>query len=103
MIVVFVTVKDKKEAKFIAGGLLKEKLAACVNIVDNIESLFWWQGKIDNARECLLIIKSRESLLKKIIKKVKDLHSYTCPEIIALSIIGGNKDYLDWIEDSVKK
>ena len=102
MIVIFVTAKDRREAKKIANELIKERLAACVNILDNIASIFWWQGKVDEAKEALLIIKSKKKLLPSIIKKVKSLHSYDCPEIIALPIIGGNKDYLDWIRDSVK-
>ena len=73
-----------------------------MNILDNIASLFWWQGKVEKCKETLLIIKSKKNLLPKIIKKIKTIHSYSCPEIIALPIIGGNKDYLDWISDSVK-
>jgi len=102
-IVIFVTCANKEEAKRIATGLIKNKLAACVNIIDKIESFFWWQGKIDTAREVLLIIKSRKAKLAKVIKLVKSLHSYAVPEIIALPIISGYKPYLNWIDDSVGK
>jgi periplasmic divalent cation tolerance protein len=101
-IVVFITAADKKEAKRIADGLLKHKLVACVNIIDKVKSLFWWQGKIDQAEELLLIAKTRKAKLNKIIKLVKSLHSYEVPEIIALPIISGNKDYLKWINDSLR-
>jgi periplasmic divalent cation tolerance protein len=102
-IVIFITASSKKEGRRIARALLKNKLVACVNIVDKISSFFWWQGKIDTAKELLLIIKSKKSLLPKIIKLIKSKHSYDVPEIIVLPIIAGNSDYLRWIDDSVRK
>jgi len=102
-IVIFVTVPNKAEAKKTAHSLLKYRLAACVNIVDKIESVFWWQGKIDNARESLLIIKSRKEKLPRIIKLVKSMHSYEVPEIIALPVIDGEKKYLRWLDDSIRE
>jgi periplasmic divalent cation tolerance protein len=100
--VIFVTTTDKKEAEKIASFLIKEKLAACVNIIEKINSLFRWQGKVDNAKETLLIIKTRRALVPKLIKKVKSLHSYDVPEIIALPIIAGNKEYLQWLNESTR-
>lgn len=102
-IVVFVTASGKKEAEKIAGKLIKKKLSACVNIVDKIESLFRWQGKVDRAKETLLIIKSRKDKLTGIIKTVKSLHSYQVPEIIAMPISGGYKPYLEWIDESLRQ
>jgi len=99
-IVVLVTASSKEEAQKIARGLLEEKLAACVNIIDGLESHFWWQGKIDSAKEALLVIKTKKELFNKLAKKVKSLHSYSVPEIIALSIVTGNTEYLKWINDS---
>src|SRR3989339_60423 len=99
-IVVFITAGSKEEAQKIARGLLEEKLAACVNIIDGVESHFWWQGKIDSAKEALLVIKTKKELFNKLAKKVKSLHSYSVPEIIALPIVTGNKGYLNWINDS---
>lgn len=96
--VVFVTAENIKAARKIAQGVVRERLVACVNIVDNIESVYWWQGKIEKAKECLLIMKTKMSLTKRVIKKVKSLHSYTVPEIIFLPIIEGNPDYLKWVE-----
>ncbi len=102
-IVVLVTAKDKKEAKLIAGALLKDKLAACVNIVDGVSSFFWWDKKIDSAEEILLVIKAKESSFEQIESLVKSLHSYDVPEIIALPIVRGSKEYLDWISESTKE
>ncbi len=102
-VVVLVTAGNKKEADAIARELIKKKLAACVNIIDNLVSIFWWQAKIDTAKEALLVIKSKKSLLPKVIKLIKSKHSYEIPEIIALPIVAGNPAYLKWIDDSVRK
>lgn len=99
-IVVFITTANKKQARDIALALVKKGMAGCVNIVAGIDSLFRWQGKLDKQKECLLIVKSKRSLMPKLIKLVKSLHSYKVPEIIALPIIAGNKDYLEWLDES---
>lgn len=101
-IIVFITAANKKEAKKIANDLIGKKLAACVNIVGKVDSLFWWQGKIDCAKEVLLVVKSKQSAFKKIVSLVKKLHSYEVPEIIALPIICGEKKYLEWLNGSVR-
>ncbi len=100
-IVVFVTAKDKIEANKIAEKLIQEKLAACVNMVEGVTSVFWWDGKVDQASEVLLVIKTRKTLFKRLEKAVKSAHSYTVPEIIALPIVAGNADYLKWIKKTV--
>jgi periplasmic divalent cation tolerance protein len=97
-IVVFITVTDLEEARLISRVLLKQRKAACINILPGVNSLFWWQEKIDSAEESLLVIKTRFTLLDEIIQLVKEIHSYDVPEIIALPIIDGNKDYLEWID-----
>lgn len=102
-IVIFITASDKKEAQNIARCLLKDKLVACVNIIDKIESFFWWQGKIDKAKEALLIVKSNKYKFRKIVKLVKSMHSYEVPEIIALPIVSGEKRYLRWLNASIRK
>lgn len=99
--VVFVTASGKKEAQRIARALIKEKLAACVNIIDKVDSLFWWKGKVDRSREALLVIKTKKGLAPRLIKKIRALHSYNVPEIIGLPIVFGNKAYLGWIDESV--
>jgi periplasmic divalent cation tolerance protein len=101
-IVIFITAANKKEAGKIARALVKNKLAACANIIKEIESVFWWQGKVDKAKEALIIIKSRKEKLAKIIKLVKRMHSYSVPEIIALPIVSGDKPYLEWIDESIR-
>lgn len=83
-IVVFMTVSDEKEATKIIHSLLKDRLIACANIVGPVASLFWWKGKIDKANEFLVIMKSRKNLFKKLSERVKELHSYEVPEVIAL-------------------
>ncbi|MDD3987810.1 MAG: divalent-cation tolerance protein CutA [Candidatus Omnitrophica bacterium] len=99
---VLVTAPDKKDARKIANALIKNKLAACVNIVGKVESLFWWQGKVDKVNEVLLIIKSKKSLVPMLVKLVKSMHSYKVPEIISLSITSGFKPYLNWIDESLR-
>ena len=100
-IVVFITVKNAEEAQKIAKALVKRRQAACVNIVPGVTSHFWWKDKLDTAAECLVIAKSKESLLPEIIKSVRKIHSYSIPEIIALPIIGGSREYLEWIDSEV--
>jgi periplasmic divalent cation tolerance protein len=102
-IVIFITVGKRGEAKHIAEALVEGEYAACVNIIDNVTSIFRWQGKIEEAKECLLVIKSLESRLDDIIRRVKQLHSYVVPEIIAFKVVCGSKDYLEWITSSVER
>ena len=101
-VVILVTCSNQREAKRIAQHLVKQRLVACVNIVDKIKSIFWWQKRIDSAREVLLIAKSKKSLMQKVIRQVKSLHSYQVPEVIALPIVAGNQDYIHWINESIR-
>jgi periplasmic divalent cation tolerance protein len=100
-VVILVTCASREEADKISSCLVEKKLAACANIIHGINSIFRWQGKVDSAKESLLIIKSGEDKINSIIREVKSLHSYEVPEIIALPIIGGSKDYLKWLDDSI--
>lgn len=100
-IVVFITTNTAGEAQRIATLLLEQRQAACVNIIPEVDSRFWWEGELDSAQESLLVIKTRASRLPEIINLVKGVHSNTIPEIIALPIVGGNQDYLDWIDKEV--
>jgi periplasmic divalent cation tolerance protein len=102
-IVIFITAGKREEAKHIAEDLVEGGYAACVNIIDGVTSIFRWQGKIEEAKEYLLVIKSLESRLDDITRRVKQLHSYAVPEIIAFRVIGGSKDYLEWITSSVER
>jgi periplasmic divalent cation tolerance protein len=100
-IVVFMTASDKKEASKIVRRLLNERLIACANIVGPVSSLFWWQGKIDEASEFLVIMKSRKDLFKRLSEKVKETHSYEVPEILELPITEGLPSYLGWMSASL--
>jgi periplasmic divalent cation tolerance protein len=95
-IAVLVTVPQKK-AKALAKIILQKKVCACVNILRGVESLFWWEGKIDSAKESLLIIKTKSRLFPKLEKVIKSHHPYQVPEIIALTIDKVNKEYLNWL------
>ena len=101
-IVVYVTVPNKETGKKLAEGLVKEKLAACVNRVPGIESVYQWQGEVQTDSEELLIIKTRESLLEALKEHVKANHEYEVPEVIAMPIIGGSIPYLEWIKNSTR-
>ncbi len=101
-VIILVTTGSSEEANKIAQELLQQRKAACVNIVPGVQSLLWWQDKLDSASEHLLIIKTRAALLDEVVTLVSRLHSYDVPEIIALPIVGGNRDYLEWVGGSVK-
>ncbi len=98
--VVFITCPVEKGEE-IAEFIIKRKLGACVNIVNVENSIYWWKGNIEKDKEKLLIVKTNMNKLKDLISKVKDIHPYTVPEIIALPILAGNEDYIKWIDDSL--
>jgi len=101
-ILILVTTKDKREARKIARALINSRLAACVNILNKVESVFRWQGKVDSASEAMLFIKSKRTKLPQVIRLIKSLHSYDLPEIISFSIASGSKEYLNWIDESLR-
>jgi periplasmic divalent cation tolerance protein len=100
--VVFITASTFDQAEKIGKVLLEKKLVACVNIIKNIKSFFWWKGEISDEDEVLLMAKSENDNFKKIEEETKKLHSYSVPEIIALPLISGSKEYLDWIESETQ-
>ena len=100
-IVVFVTVGSAAEGERLAQALVEERLAACVNRIPNIQSVYRWEGKVEQSGEELLVIKTGRQLFTALEKRVRDLHSYEVPEIIALPLIEGNEAYLRWLEEQV--
>jgi periplasmic divalent cation tolerance protein len=101
-VVVLVTCVSEEEALKIANALVEDRLAACVNLVAPIRSVYRWEGKIWDEKECLLIIKTQKHRFEELEKKVKSLHSYSVPEIISLPITEGSLAYLDWIRENTK-
>lgn len=99
-IVVLVTI-PQKYARSLAKTLLKKRVCACVNILKGIESLFWWQGKIDTEKEALLFIKTKESAFSKLKKVIKCNHPYDVPEIIALKVGKINNEYHQWLDKEI--
>jgi len=98
---VMTTTETREQAQTIARYLVEEKLAACVQITDVVESTYRWKGNVECSREYLCLIKTREDLFPKIEAAIKKLHSYETPEIIAVPIVKGSKEYLKWLEDTL--
>lgn len=98
----YITASSRDEAKKIGRGLVEDRLAACANVIDGMESIYWWQGKLTEDRETVLIVKTRADLVPAAIAKVRALHSYTVPCIVALPLLDGNPDYLDWLAAETK-
>jgi periplasmic divalent cation tolerance protein len=96
--VVYITVGNLEEAKNIGRTLVSERLAACANIIDNITSFYWWEGKLQEDREVVLIAKTTQPLVQQVMERVKTLHSYTCPCIVTLPVEAGNTAFLEWVE-----
>lgn len=101
-IVVLVTASSAEEGRTIGRALVEERLAACVNIIPSIESLYRWQGHVHHDQEVLLIAKTTTAALEQLGNRVKQLHSYDTPEVIALPIIAGAEDYLLWIDEETR-
>lgn len=97
IIVIYCTVPDKKIAKDITKILMKHKLAACISMIENVKSVFSWDGEICEEKEILMMIKTRRSNYGKIKLVIEDIHTYSVPEIIALPIIDCSEDYLKWL------
>ncbi len=99
---IYMTAGSKEEAESIGKELVQSRLVACVNIIDNMSSIYWWEDKLQSDREVILIAKTTEALAAQVVEKVKSLHSYDCPCILTLPVSGGNASFLDWIAGEVK-
>lgn len=97
-IIVLCTVKEKKEANKIAGEIVKNKLAACVNIIEGLTSIYEWQDETCSDSECLMIIKTKSNLFEKLKESILSMHSYELPEIISLPVNNGLESYLNWVD-----
>jgi len=100
--VVLVTAPDAQEGERIGKTLVEEGLAACVNIIPDLRSLYLWKGELCNDSEVLLVIKTLENALDSLTRRVQKLHPYEVPEVLWLQVTGGSRDYLDWVIDAVK-
>lgn len=100
---VLTTTGKREDAEKIAKALIEKRLAGCTQIVGPITSTYWWKGNVETAEEWLCFIKSKKALYQELEKVIKEIHPYEIPEIIAMSISAGNKDYLEWLNNELKK
>ena len=101
--IVLTTTGSEEEARKIARHLVEKRLAACVNIIPQIESIYRWQGKVDSSREWLLLVKTTQERFPAVRDAIRELHSYELPECVVLNIEDGSSDYLQWLADSVQE
>ncbi len=97
---IYVTVPLREEAEKLAEVLVTEQLAACANIIEGVTSIFHWEGKLCRENEVILILKTTEERVEELTERIKQLHSYDCPCIVALPIEGGNPDFLTWVAEA---
>lgn len=95
--VILITTPSQEEAEVIARSLVQEGLAACVNLLPTVQSLYTWEGRLETSQECLMIVKGRASTFEQLARRVKEMHSYEVPEIISIVVDQGDTDYLSWI------
>lgn len=100
--VIYVTAASRDQALAIGRALVEARLVACANIVDGATSLYWWEGKVNEDHEAVMVCKTRTALVDAVVERVKALHSYQCPCVVALPIQAGNPAYLDWIGAETK-
>lgn len=98
---VYITTPNLEEAESIGAMLVERRLAACVNILDGMRSMYWWQGKLEKATETVLIAKTRTDRVTQLTAAVVDVHSYDCPCVVVLPLVDGHPDFLEWIENEV--
>jgi len=99
--IVLCTVPDRETADMIAGALVTEELAACVNILPGVTSVYRWQGAVEQSQELLLVIKTRQAVWSMLEAQIQALHPYELPEIVAVPITSGEADYIQWLENSI--
>jgi periplasmic divalent cation tolerance protein len=92
----YITARDTRQARTIGKTLVRERLAACANVLSGMNSFYFWEGRLCSDREAVLIVKTRAALLERLVKRVKTLHSYSVPCVVAWPITGGNRDFIAW-------
>jgi len=100
-VIVLITASSQEEAERIATALVEEMLAACVNVIPSVTSIYRWEGKVERAEEWLLVAKSRSDVMGELVQRVQLLHSYEVPEILVLPLAGGSEAYLRWLDGAV--
>lgn len=98
---VYITAGDKVEAKFIGKTLVESKLAACVNIIDHMNSMYYWEGELQDDQEVILIAKTTSDKVNAVTEKIKSIHSYDCPCVLSLPVANGNEAFMKWIQEQV--
>lgn len=101
IVVVLVTVPSREVGERIATAVVEAHLAACVNMVDGLRSIFYWEGRVQDEREVLLLVKTRGDRLARLEARIRALHPYSVPEFIALPVVAGHRPYLEWVSDCV--
>jgi len=102
-VMVYITAGNREEAEKVGKALIEAKLAACVNIIDNMQSMFWWKGQVEKDSETVLLVKTRVGLVGRLNDKVAAVHSYDTPCVVAVPIIDGNPEFLQWIRDETEQ
>lgn len=96
-VMIYVTAAQSEQAMALGRALVEARLVACANVLGGVNSVYWWDGAVQEGQEAVLIAKTRSDLVDAVIAKVKAIHTYSCPCVVALPILGGNPDFLDWI------
>lgn len=102
MHMLYITAKDKAQALTIGKALVERRLAACVNVIDGMTSIYPWQGRLETSDEAILIAKTDERRVDDVVAAVRELHSYDVPCVLAVPVLGGNTDYIDWLRDQLR-
>ncbi len=98
-VMVYVTATDTVEAEALGRAVVEARLAACANVLGATKAIYWWEGEVESGGEAALVLKTREELVPELTKKINGLHSYDCPCVVAMPIVGGNPAFLQWLAD----
>ncbi len=99
---IYITASNAEEAKELGRGLVEARLVACANVIPNMIPIFWWEGRVQEDSEAILLAKTRDALVDRVIEFVQQEHSYDCPAVLALPIQAGHKPFLQWIDEETE-